>query len=460
MKNICTLLILVIFSAYSIAAESAALSSAKVQQIERLVGNKFPASGAGAAVMVVKDDQVIFDKAFGQAVIEHHVPMRTNTPFKLGSITKQFTAVAILMLQEAGKLSIDDNIAKYLPEYKPTKNYTITIKQLLSHTAGVPNYDGNNGYSHHGTDEDDFETLLGAFNNLPLEFEPGSKVNYSNSGYILLGRVIEKLSQMTYPEFIEQHIFKKLDMQSSGFYDYYTVVPRLAKGYEIDDKPPHNIVHGKAVKPSLLGDGGIISTFADLTKWYEALDKNLLISKESLSLAHSAVYLDDGRDTKTGLGWKVANLGTHKTVEHGGNNHSFENYILQLPQEKLIVMVFTNLNRSYPGSLAEKIAAIVTNMPMTDKKQITLKQNELEQFAGRYQYEDGDIRSIHREGGILVSVRKGGNKARLIPFDNNKFYFADAPVYWLRFEKDSQSGRNIMYSESRVSTYIMAKQVL
>jgi len=448
------------FFANACASAREGLSDTQVEQIHQLVENKFPASGAGAAVLVLKNNKVIYEQAFGQAVIEFQVPMRTNSLLNLGSITKQFTAVAILMLQEAGKLSLEDNIAQYIPEYQQAHSNIITIKHLLTHTAGIPNYDGKNGYTHHGTEKDSFEMILSAFNVVPLEFKPGSNVNYSNSGYILLGRIIEKISKLSYQEFIATRIFDKLGMKDSQFYDYYSVVPGLAKGYEIEEQAPYNIVHGKAVKPSLLGDGGIVSTLSDLTKWYKALDTNTLISSQNLALAHSAYILEDGRNTKVGLGWKVANLGPFKTVEHGGNNHGFENYILQLPEKQLVVMVFTNLNRSYPGSLAEKIAAVVTGLPIAEKQKIALSTEQLDRYTGKYQYADGDVRSIQREGDILVSVRNGGQKLQLIPFDNNKFYFADAPVYWLRFEQDKVTGVNTMYSESRVNPYIKAKQVL
>ena len=459
MKNTVIFWALMAFSWLAHCNNADLTTADKAKLVDQQVSKKYPSNGAGAAVLVLKGKEVLFEKAYGQAVIEHQVPMRTDTPFNLGSITKQFTAVAILMLQEAGKLSLNDDIKQYVPEYEQTQFHRITIKQLLSHTAGIPDYDGKNGYSHHGTDIDTFERLLNAFSALPLEFEPGTEVNYSNSGYILLGRIIERVSQMSYPEFISQHIFKKLGMKSAQFYDYYRIVPGLAKGYEVDEKSPLKIIHGKAVKPSLLGDGGIVASLKDLTKWYQALSENILISAKSLSIAQTSVLLNDGRETKTGLGWKIAKLGSLKTVEHGGNNHGFENYVIQLPEKNITVMVFTNLNRSYPGELAESIAAIVVDMPVNDRQQISLSEEQLNRFVGNYQYTDGDYRTIAREGKTLFSVRDGGVKSRLIPFADNKFYFAEAPIYWLRFERDKTSGGNVMYSESRVTPYIVARQV-
>ncbi len=461
MKNyLLCLLLLTSFMALSHKNILEADLADKIKTIDAQIQQHYPKEGAGVAVLVLKGDDVLYKKAHGQAVIEFQLPMRADTPFNVGSITKQFTAVSILMLQEAGKLNLTDNINRYIPEYKQSNKNNITIKNLLTHTAGVPNYDGKNGYTHHGTDGDSFDFLLNAFNDLPLEFTPGTDVNYSNSGYILLGRIIEKVSNLSYIDFVKQHIFKKLQMVDSRFYDYYDIVPGLSKGYEINDKPPFNIIHGKAVKPSYLGDGGIVSTLDDLTKWYKALRKNTLISQDSQKLAFSSFTLSDGRDSKMALGWKAAKLGKFDTIEHGGNNHNFENYVMLIPEEELIIMVFSNLNKSYPGELAEKLASTLLDLPQAQKKPIMLTNKQLTQFVGTYQYADGDKRSINKIGNKLYSVRNNGEKSRIIPFSSNKFYFEAAPVYWLRFETDKKTGKNIMYSESRVTPYIMAKQVL
>lgn len=457
-RTTCLLVLLCFFNALEAKSQSK-LSESTLLEIESSIQKHYPSHGAGVKVLLLQDNDVLFKKAYGQAVIEYRIPMKADSPFHLGSITKQFTAVAILMLVENGKLNLDEDIKELIPEYKQVKTTQITIRQLLTHTAGIPDYEGKNGYTHHGTEPDSFADLLNAFNDLPLEFTPGSNVRYSNSGYVLLGRIIEKVSGMTYHEFIQARIFDKAGMNQSRFNNYYDVIPGLSKGYEVNNNPPHNIVHGKAVKPSLFGDGGIISTLADMEKWYQALQSNLLISKESKITAWTSLKLADGRDTKNGLGWKVASLGKYTTVEHGGNNHGYENYIISVPEANLTVMVMSNLNLSYPGDLAERIIRIVLQEPTNDMKMISLSNKELDKFIGSYQYSDGEKRKIIRDSGHLYSERENGSKSKLIPFSSNKFYFEEAPGYWLRFEKDEASDKFLLFSENRSLPYIKAIKI-
>jgi len=461
MKKFIGFLTLIVLSFFSLAASQILVPATAVGEAEfdALIQQKYPADGAGALVLVLKGDEVLLKKAYGRAVIEFQVPMNIESPFNLGSITKQFTAVSILMLQQAGKLHIDHEVKQYVPEYKQAHSAKITLRNLLTHTAGIPGYDGKNGYTHHGTEADSFETILAAFNDLPLDFSPGTNVNYSNSGYVLLGRIIEKVSGLSYQEFVRRRIFAPLGMQDSSFFDYYRVLPGLAKGYEISDSSPYKTIHGKASKPSLYGDGGITSTLNDMTKWYRAIRNNSLIDEQSKQLAFSTFKLTDGRDSKHALGWKVSTLGKFKTIEHGGSNHGFENYVLQLPEQDLTIMIFSNLNRSYPGELAERLANTLVNQPIASNREIELEPAVLEQFTGNYRYPDGTKRTIEREGTYLYSVRGGGARERLVPFASNQFYFESAPVYWLRFEKEPATGKNVMYSESRVSPYIRAEQL-
>ena len=462
MKTLTTIFTFVFLSLGLVSVTSYAKSAIDTEltaEMMSLVQQHYPQDGAGAAVLVMKGDRVLFEQAAGMAVVEFGVPMRTDMAFHLGSITKQFTAVGLLMLQEAGKLELDHMVKRYIPEYKQAQLSNMTLRHLLTHTAGVPDYDGKNGYSHHGTQADSFETLLGVFNDLPLEFTPGTAVNYSNSGYILLGKVIENVSGISYPEFIKRHIFEPLEMHQSDFFDYYRVWPGLAKGYEVASSKVDTIQHGTAFKPSFLGDGGIVSTLADMKKWYRGLKQNKLINAQSKQLAHSSFQLVDGRDSKQGLGWKIARLGSYKTVEHGGNNHGFENYVLQLPEQEVTVMVLTNLNQSYPGALAEKLASLAVGEGLADKPEIQLSAQQLDAFTGRYQYPDGAIRTIKRNGNYLYSEKGDGVKSKLVPFAGNQFFFESAPVYWLRFESIGNSNQKEMYSESRVSASIKAKMV-
>ncbi|MTI88636.1 MAG: beta-lactamase family protein [Balneolaceae bacterium] len=346
--------------------------------LDQLINKHYPADGGGATVLIQHKGKTLLKKAYGQINIEYNVPAQTDMKFRTGSLTKQFTAVSILMLNEQNKLRLSDDIRQHVPEYKPESQKPITIQQLLGHTAGIPAYE--NYYDHHGTERVTMDSIVTAINHKPLDFEPGTNWKYSNSAYILLGKVIENISRQSYQDFLQTHIFDPLRMKESSFYDFYTIVPGLSKGYEYDEVDTDKLIHAKAVKPGTVAAGGIISTLDDLAKWYDALASNRLITKENKRKAFTSQTLKDGRETRYGLGWWAATLGNYATAEHGGNNHGTEAYALLLPGENLRIIILSNINRSHPGILAVKLASVILDISspleqLTSLNSSTLSRN-------------------------------------------------------------------------------------
>lgn len=404
------------------------------QLLEEKINLHYPADGAGAVVLIRKGGKTLLKKAFGNINIEHQVGAQTDMKFRIASITKQFTAVCILMLEEQGKLSLDSDIKEYIPEYKQSHDHNITIRQLLGHTAGIPEYtEVKPSYDHHGTDRVTMDTIVNVINNVSLDFKPGTDWKYSNSGYVLLGKIVENVSKQEFRAYVQEHIFDALNMKQSSFYDFYEIVPQLSKGYEIAEEEPHKIVHAKAVKPGTLADGGIISTIDDITIWYDALKNNTLISEKQKQIAFTSQSLHDGRKTKYGLGWWTTTLGEYTTVEHGGNIHGTECYSLWILEEDLQIIVLSNLNRSYPAGLTVQLASDVLGVSSNLEQVKSLDESVLKKFTGAYTHEDGTIRNITLENGQLNSQRGRGRKFVIVPISEHKFIFKSDPDWWIDF---------------------------
>ncbi|WP_024770333.1 serine hydrolase [Aquimarina macrocephali] len=404
------------------------------QLLEEKINLYYPSDGAGAVVLIRKGGRTLLKKAFGNINIEHKVEAQTDMKFRIASITKQFTAVCILMLEEQGKLSLDNDIREYIPEYKQSHDNKITIRQLLGHTAGIPEYtEVEPSYDHHGTDRVTMDTIVNVINTVSLDFKPGTAWKYSNSGYVLLGKIVENVSKQEFRTYVQEHIFDVLDMKQSSFYDFYEIVPQLSKGYEVAEEEPHKIVHAKAVKPGTLADGGIISTIDDITIWYDALKNNTLISEKQKQNAFTSQSLHDDRKTKYGLGWWTTTLGKYTTVEHGGNVHGTECYSLWVFEEDLQIIVLSNLNRSSPGALTVQLASDVLGI-LPNLEQVKLfDESVLNKFTGTYTHEDGTIRNITLENGQLNSQRDQGRKFVIVPISEHKFIFESDPDWWIDF---------------------------
>lgn len=242
-----------------------------------LLTEKYKADDPGATVLVSKKGKVIYHKAFGLANLELNISMKTDHVFEIGSITKQFTAVGILMLEEQGKLSVDDEITKFLPDY-PTNGKKITIHQLLNHTSGIKSYTSMNLSEIAALDKTPTE-LIDYFKNEPMDFDPGTKWQYNNSGYIILGHIIEKLSDKTYEDFIEQNIFKPLQMTNSRYGHKYEIIKNRASGYQPSEQGYINADYLSMTLP--YAAGSLMSTAEDLNKWQKGLNANTLLKKKT-----------------------------------------------------------------------------------------------------------------------------------------------------------------------------------
>lgn len=309
----------------------------------------------GVAVAVVKGGKVVKLKGYGVANLELGVPVTTKTAFEIGSVTKQMTAAAILLLAEDGKLGLDDKISKYLGG-TPDSWKDVTIRQLVTHTSGVPSYtrlgDGFELFRHNTADE--FIKLLASF---PVDFRPGEKYSYSNSGYNLLGFIIEKASGKKYWAFMRERIFLPLGMTHTFDRDPVNIIPNRANGYELSENGEYE---GRdANLTDLFSAGTIVSTIEDLVKWDAAWRGDKLLKKSSKLEAWKSFTLNDGGVSEYGFGWNVGKFRGRTRVGHSGSTAGFNSNIQRFIDDDVSVIILTNFGSSgFADTLAFGIAKL------------------------------------------------------------------------------------------------------
>ena len=302
------------------------------------------------SILVARDGVPVLSKGYGMASIELQVPNGPGTVFRIASLTKQFTAMSIMQLQERGKLQIADSICQYL-DGCPAAWRPITLRHLLMHGSGIPNasslpnWDEDLGRKHYR--RRDFVRL---FRDLPLEFEPGTKFKYSNSGYFLLGMVIERASGQDYGTYLREHIFAPLDMSHSLFDDNRKLVPGRATGYYSRGT---DFISAPILDPTTpFAGGGITSTTGDLLRWDQALYTDKLVSRRALEEMFTANQGDYG------YGWQVGERFGRRKLDHSGSYNGYSAYILRFPDERLTVIVLSNSDRASAGGTGVALAAI------------------------------------------------------------------------------------------------------
>jgi CubicO group peptidase (beta-lactamase class C family) len=328
----------------------------------------------GLSLGVLRDGKLIYARGYGLANVELDVPVKPETIFQTGSVGKQFTATAVMMLVEDGKISLDDKISKYFPD-SPAAWKEITVRNLLNHTSGIPDYGSDDTTTakklidlrvDYTEDE-----MVSRFASLPLDFPPGSKWSYSNSGYVVLGVLIHKVSGQFYGDFLEQHVFQPLHMDSTHIISEENIVPHRSAGYRL---VKGEIKNQEWVAPKLntTADGALYTNIFDMAKWDAALAAEKLLKKSSYEQMYTRVHLSDGKTNGYGFGWGISSANGHPILEHSGSWQGFTMDFLRYPQDKLSIVVFTNLDseHSHPAKIAHGVAALyipeVANAPYNE----------------------------------------------------------------------------------------------
>jgi CubicO group peptidase (beta-lactamase class C family) len=402
--------------------------------------------GFNGTILVATKGAVIVEKGYGYKDKSTKALNDTNTIFQIGSITKQFTSAIILRLLEQHKLSLQDSVTKYIPDY-PNGN-KITIENLLTHTSGIFNYTNDVAYMADGsTHPISRDSLINRFKYRPLDFPPGQKFNYSNSGYSLLGYIIEKVTGQSYFQVVRQQIFEPLHMDHSGFDFTHLNSPDKAIGYTSPDSTtPANIVDSSVS----FAAGAIYTTVGDLYKWDRALLAGRIITPASQQLAftpHLAQY---------GYGWFVGMVYNKKVVEHGGGITGFVSDIRRIPEDETCIVVLDNQpNEANPSRLSQDILAVLygkdVKLPKA-KVAVMIDTALLRQYVGQYQLAPSFILTITLEHGHLYGQATGQTKGELFAEKKDLFFpkIIEAELEFVRGADDKveklilhQNGQNI-----------------
>ncbi|MDA2938992.1 beta-lactamase family protein, partial [Acidobacteria bacterium AH-259-A15] len=302
------------------------------------------------SVIVTKNDEVLHSKSYGLADVEHGVANTPQTRFRIGSITKQFTAMGIMILQERGRLSVTDTLGKHLTDI-PSAWEGLTIHQLLTHTSGIMHSWALPGFRDTMMVPASIDEVLERYHDQPLLFTPGEDFQYSGVGYFLLAKLIEVISGKPYGMFLQEAVFAPLGMHDTGTDQPEVVLERRARGYVFEDGTLRNAP--TLYIPILTGGGNLYSTVEDLARWDRALREKRLISPAG----YKALYQPDLENYA--YGWRVSEQDGRRVLGHGGGVPGFTSFILRVPDEELCVVVLTNSRRVQVRNIADRLAETV-----------------------------------------------------------------------------------------------------
>ncbi len=402
-----------------------------VSRMEEVVQSYVSGKRFMGSVLVARDQTILLDKGFGFANLEWNLPNSPTTKFRLGSVTKQFTAASILLLQERGKLNVDDPVKKYMSDAPPAWD-KVTIYNLLTHTSGIPSFTGFPDFASTEAIPTTPEKLVARFRDKPLEFQPGEKWNYSNSGYVLLGYLIEKISGQTYEKFVQENIFTPLGMKDSGYDSNSAIILRRAAGYAPSPNGPVNAGYVDMSIP--LSAGALYSTTEDLLRWEQGLFGGKVLSSASLQKMTTPFL----HDYACGLGVSAAK--GRKLIEHGGGIEGFNTQLSYYPDEKLTVVVLGNLNGTAPGEIAERMAQVVHGEKVVlpaERKEIKVPKKILAEYVGSYELAPSFIFVVTLEGDQLVTQATGQPKVPIFAESQTLFFpkVVDAEIEFFKDEK-------------------------
>jgi CubicO group peptidase (beta-lactamase class C family) len=370
----------------------------------------------GISVGVRKGGEILVAKGYGFADLENEVKATEHTVYRIGSITKQFTAAAIMLLVERGEVRLDDELTRFLPDY-PTEGRRITVDRLLTHTSGIMGYT-EMGEKFWGKSRLDLshEEMVELFSAEPFEFAPGERYQYNNSAYYLLGLIIENVSGMSYAEFLSDQIFSPLGLLETHYLYNLPIIKNRAEGYEVrEDK----LVNDDPLSMRLpYSAGSLGSTVMDLLRWQIAIHGNKVVNQAGYDKMTTPATLNSGEKTTYGYGLAIGNLENRRKISHGGGINGFSTQLSHYPDDDLTVVVLTNTTSAHPGALESRIARAVLGLPERRVTPVEISEEELQIYTGTYDPGRSPI-EVSIEDGILMAAG-----SRLRPIGNHVFLAA------------------------------------
>ncbi len=383
-------------------------------------------------VLVARNDSILFRKGYGPAQIENNRPNTPETKFLIASTTKPFTAIAVMQLYQQGLIDLQEFVSTYLPDYPKETGKRVTIHHLLSHTSGIPDVIGNPEFQKRLGEYLSPEDITAYFKDLPLQFEPGKQYAYSSANYILLGRIIENMTGISWDEYIQRHICTPFDLQNTGVFYDYAERDDFATGYAPNREGILNAL--PSINPSCgYSAGSLASTVDDLYKISRALYDTVLLDRKTIDVMltpHTATY---------GYGWLIDDLGDHRLTAHGGGAPGYISIWQRWLDDSLCVIVLSNIVTAPAHVIATGLAAIALSEPYElpkVKQPITLSPDELKAYEGDYQLESGEIRHIALQTQHLTARRGDGPQYVILPETDDRFFFANDYMTTISFMRN------------------------
>lgn len=389
--------------------------------------NKF-----NGTVLVSKGGTVLLDKGYGYRNVANRVLHDKNSVFQIGSVTKQFTTSIILRLQAEKKLSVQDPISKYFPQYP--KGDSITIENLMLHTSGIYNYTNDAMFmKNEVTKPASKEKLMPLFQDKPLDFSPGTKWNYSNSAYLLLGYIIESVTKKHYEQVVRDYIFAPLKMTHSGFDFTHLQSKEKSTGYfGLNEK---DTITAPIVDSSVsFAAGAIYSTTEDLLRWHQGLLKNVVLTSAQQEKAYTPVK------NKYGYGWFIDSIFGKRVLTHGGGIHGFTSNFSRLPADDICIVLLSNTSSSALNSITKDIYAILYNKPYEipqARKAITLPEEKLKEYPGEYTIKEGLNLIITLKDGQLIGSPTG-QPSSILHAEKQDYFFVKGHDIRLKFTRNEK----------------------
>ena len=386
------------------------------------------------SVLIAKQGIILLEKGYGLKNIKEQSMNDSHTIFPIASVTKTFTSTLILKLAEMNKLSLQDKLSKYYPDYP--HGDSITIENLLMHTSGIYNYTQNNDFMFSKATKPANEAImLGLFKDKPLDFVPGTGWRYSNSGYSLLGYIIEKVTKMRYDQAMRYYIFKPLQMNQSGFDFAHLNLTKRAIGYYSDSGKEY-IKEAPMVDSSVhSAAGAIYSTVGDLYQWHKGLQSYQILSKPFLEKATTPFK------NNYGYGWIIDSMDHKKIVSHSGGLWGFRSNFARVVEDDICIILFSNIETPGLEHVTKKLLTVLYEKPyqLPIKKQaIKLSEEALNAYVGTYEIEEQKlIIEIKIEQGNLVSYPENGPRSEMLALSDGHFFLSEEEEFEVKFEKDN-----------------------
>ncbi len=424
-------------------APATALPADFAKQANAVLASSFAPDAPGAAAIVMDDGKVVYAAGRGLADVSKKRPIGPDTVFRLGSITKQFTAAVVVQLVEGGKVSLADPLSKFLPGY-PRPGADATVAQLLNHTSGIQSYTGIPGWMAGSKPAQAVTTtsLIAEFKDMPAEFDRGTKWDYNNSGYVLLGAIIEKVTGKAWHEAVAQRITRPLGLSSIRYGVGEERIAAMAAGYSLDAK---KVVPSRPIHMSVPhAAGALVGNVRDLAKWSHALHHGKVVKTGSYRRMIARTRLNDGTEHPYAFGLREEDVRDRKAIAHGGGIFGFSTYALYVPSDDVFVAVLANSDAPQTSASVTslRLAALAINEPYPSFARTDIAPGVIEPLLGLYKSDQAERRFFARDG-KLFTRRADASDMPVYAAGDDRFFYGEDSLTWFRVKRDG-AGKHVM----------------